>query len=351
VYGLALGVVCLARTDGVVIVCLAVLWLVAASLRDRQGLAHAIRSGALAAGAIAVVLAPWWLFSLHQVGAVTQDSGAMKLLWASERYPTLLSRFSNLERTADYFVRTCLSLMTAWNFRWPLLAIVGGAAAVAPILVVWRRPDSSGACAIRASVAALALIVLAYGTSLVDRQLWWLALPCLAFFVVAFAAVPAALDLRPWTASRAHWARMALLVAALVVFGRWHVKGFRPYPWQPDVLASQRLVERLVPPGERIGCFNAGIPGYFGDGRVVALDGLVSHPARRAWTERRVDALLADQRVRFIADEERAMEKAQRFSSVPLAIEPIASFPLRGWPSGRRVLWRVTPGAGHEAPR
>ena len=83
------------------------------------------------------------------------------------------------------------------------------------------------------------------------------------------------------------------------------------------------------------------IPGFFGSGRVIALDGLVSRSARLYWTRRRFEHYLAYQNVRYVADEQRAMNRAMLFVHERPALEIVASYPLRGWPTHRRILWKV----------
>lgn len=76
-----------------------------------------------------------------------------------------------------------------------------------------------------------------------------------------------------------------------------------PYPWQADVLCSR------------------GALGY--------------------WSQRRIDDYLHDAHVRFIADDPPTIDRAQRFTRSPLPLEVRHTFPLRGWPTGTRVLVAV----------
>jgi hypothetical protein len=341
-YGVALGVLSLARTDGLVIAALGVCWLAYDALAGRRGLRAAAIAVSLASASVAAVLAPWWLFSLQQVGTIVQDSGAMKILWASDLYPTPAARLANVGKTFQYFSRHCLTLMATWHFSWASFSAIGVVLSAAPVMVLTRQADSIQARALRAVLAPVLALATIYGIAFVDRQHWWLTLPCLAILVVMFTAFPAFLRWLRLSPAAESTARAALLALAVALFVRWHVKDHRLYPWQPDVRRSQLAIEAVVPGGERIGAFNAGIPAYFGSADVVALDGLVSHGARRYWTERRLDDYLAQHGIRFVADEERAFAKAMRFVREPLHVQEIASYPLQGWPSGRRVLWRLT---------
>ena len=107
-YGLALGVLCLARMDGATVVALAIAWLAWPAI-SRPGDRLRAGASAFAAAAVAVlVVSPWWIFS------------ASLLLW-------------------------------------------------------------------------LAALILTYGLAVVERQIWWLIVPCLTIMLIEFMTVPWAL--------------------------------------------------------------------------------------------------------------------------------------------------------------
>ncbi len=340
-YGGALGLLCLARTEGLIVAALALAWMVGIIFWKTDDLSGGARRLLACGAAIALIISPWWLFSLAQVGTIVQDSGAMKMLWATDNFPTTLGRLENVREMLGFFARRTLTLMTVWNYSWRSFAVAVVALATAPVIVTIREARSSEARTIRTIVIVLLALTAAYGMAFAERQIWWLTLPCLATVLLMFTAFPA--WLRPFErgSALADSIRVALALVAIALFVRWHVKGHTPYPWQPDVRRSQLAIELVVPAPERIGCFNAGIPAFFGSGRVVGLDGLVNHAARLAWSRRRLDEFVATHDIRYIADEERIIRRAQRFSNAPISLAQVASYPLRGWPTGKRYLWRV----------
>ncbi len=268
----------------------------------------------------------------------------MKALWASDLYPGWAGRTRVFVDTVDYFFRRCLRLMVGSDIPKTTVALFYAGLLVLVVFVVTRHRGSEACRALRAILPTSALLVIAYGFMVVDRQVWWLALPALTIFLVTFVAGATFLE----TAVPSDLARACLRIAAaamcIAVYISWHSRLTPLYPWQPDVRRSQAAIEALVPESERIGCFNAGIPMFFGRGRVVALDGLVSHVAREHWAARSVDALLEQQHVRLIADEQLTMNRAFRFMRRRPVLAERASYPLTGWPTGRRVLWEVLPG-------
>jgi hypothetical protein len=341
-YGAALGLLCLARTDGLIVALLALTWIVVSRFRNSGGVATAAQLAAVCGLTVAAIVAPWWLFSLSQVGTIVQDSGAMKILWADDAFPTALSRLENVGDTFQFFARRTLTLMTVWNYSSWTFTIAAVVLAIAPAVLLIRRPGSVEARAVRAIGVTLAALTVVYGTSFLERQIWWLTLPCLSIVLLMFIAFPA--WLRSWRPEPGIEAsiRVGLIALAIALFVRWHVKGHTPYPWQPDVRRSQLAIESVVPATETIGCFNAGIPAYFGSRRVVGLDGLVNHEARVAWSLRRVDEFIERHSIAYIADEDRIVERAQRFTKAPIPLKEMASYPLRGWPTGTRHLWHVS---------
>ena len=175
VYGLALGVLCLARMDGVIVVALAIAWLAWPAI-SRSGDRLRAGASAFAAAAVAVlVVSPWWIFS------------ASLLLW-------------------------------------------------------------------------LAALILTYGLAVVERQIWWLTVPCLTIMLIEFMTVPWALGTVSGGVRIGRALQPTLVILAVLLLARWHIKDRPLYPWQPDVRRSQLAIEALVPAPERIGAFNAGIP-------------------------------------------------------------------------------------------
>jgi hypothetical protein len=352
-YGVSLGLAALARTEGAIVASAALAWLGVrlwrtpaprASFRDKA--AAAIRSWGIVAATALLILLPWPLFSLWQVGTITQDSGMMKALWGADHFPDAASRVRNIVDTADYFLLGTVRLMW-YSLPLPLLVFVPFALAAVFAAVQIYRPRGRAAIAMRAAVVPAMIVGLLYGLSLVDRQIWWMGLPWLAMFLTAMLGTVWLCRAIPALSRRQHIVRglmVAVSMISVIALAR-KPQALTPYPWQADVLRSQAAIEQVVPRDQRIGCFNAGVPLYFGErGRVVALDGLVSHDALGYWADHRLGDYLRDARVTFIADEHASVERAQRFSVAPAAfqLDEQRTFPLRGWPTGKRVLWSVT---------
>jgi len=344
-YGASLGFVMLARTEGAGVAALALTWLgvrLAVRLwRTAPRRADIAVAWGLCAATMLLVVLPWLLFSLQQVGTIQQDSGAMKALWAADRFPDAASRVTNLLDTADYFLRGSVRLMW-YSLPTPLLTLVPLVLAAAFVGVQLRHPHGRSAIALRAAVMPAMLVGVFYGMTLVDRQIWWLGLPWLTMFLTAMLGAVWLCHTIPAARRRQRFIRGAMVAASMLSFIALARAPLAPYPWQVDVLRSQAVIERSIPPDQRIGCFNAGIPLYFGTGRIIALDGLVSHAARGYWLERRFDDYLRDAQIRFIADDPLALTRAQHFSRGPLSLDARQTFPLHGWPTGARLLWAVT---------
>ncbi len=349
-YGGSLGLLCLARTEGGIIAVVAVVWLAAVVFSKTGGFSTGMYRVVACGAALVLTIAPWWLFSLSQVGTIVQDSGAMKMLWATDVFPTAISRVQNVADTFWFFGRRTLALMTVWNYSVATFLVAAATLAIAPMMVMIRLGRSIQGHAVRAIGVVMVALTVVYGLAFVERQIWWLTLPCLSTVMLMVIAFPT------WLRSQARGhaleaaARVGVALLVLALFVRWHLKGHTPYPWQPDVRRSQLAIETVVPATGRIGCFNAGIPAFFGSGRVVGLDGLVNHDARLAWRNRRLDEFIARAGISYIADEERIITKAQRFASTPLMLSELSSYPLRGWPTGRRVLWQVGSGQRRSGP-
>lgn len=106
------------------------------------------------------------------------------------------------------------------------------------------------------------------------------------------------------------------------------------------VYESVPVFDRLVPAGEPIASFDAGVRGFFATHRVVNLDGLVNDAIRPYWKTGQLDRYLERERITYIADEEALFLRASRFTAFP-AVDPIACVPVHGSTYRDRCLWRV----------
>lgn len=340
--GLVLGLVCLARTEGAIVAILVSLALGSTNLRrgvPPRGTIAAL--GWLWLGVSLPVL-PWVLFSLVAVGTPIQDSLVMKTLWYSDQYPGLRGRLRGLVDSGRFFFPHTVRLMSGAALPREAIAVVSLVVSV----LAWKGVGSSALPrarkALLAVVATSFALMAPYLLGLADRQVWWLGVPCLGLFLVTVISVGLVDATTRRSRRDSRIGQVVLTGGALAAAAYWFVTFSPAYPWQRDVLESQPLVEQLIPAPARIGCFNAGIPLFFGSGRVIAIDGLVSHNAMRRWSSLQFDTLLVEAQVMYIADEEAAFDRAKRFSSRQIGATEVASYPLTQWPTGRRVLWKIS---------
>jgi hypothetical protein len=118
---------------------------------------------------------------------------------------------------------------------------------------------------------------------------------------------------------------VVVAIAALQPFGRWRLLlalfaaaqiqdlgrlADEPLARQAEMRMAGRLLADVLPPGQRVGCFNSGLVTFYADTiaaeprrhAVVNLDGVVDARAFAALRGRRVDAWLDEQQVRFVLD-------------------------------------------------
>lgn len=341
--GVALGCLFLARTDGAIA---AVVTLAAVAFLLRRG--PWVRALLVAGGTFAAFVVAWIAWSLATVGAVQQDSAAVKMLWASagtggEAQVTRAAAAWTF--VGGRWLGLPASLLTSWpGVAGPVTAAAFLAFVTFSASRAARRREARGLVVLTSVLAATtALLGIAYGALLTDQMVWYFGPPGLAIFLLA--TLWAAHHLARIESLKRPAARVAcgaaLVVGALFVLSRWRERMPFEYPWQRDVLASQREFDAIVAPDARIGCFNAGIPAYFGDHTVVNLDGLVNHDLVDIYRRGEFDRWLADAQIAFIADEPLALGRAEKLTKRPLPLTPVSSAPLRGWLSPTRFLWKV----------
>jgi len=338
--GLALAAVVWARTDGLVLAFVALAFpvvLTAARGPWRDGARAALRLGP-AAAVVVGALGLWWLFSYAQVGSVVQDSAVMKALWGRAQ----TRGAGAIVARAHHFIHGAVAgAITYMSGELSDLAATWEAAGLVLVGLGAARARGTRARRLRRLLALLALAVLAlfaaYGAGSADVQSWYLGLPGFTLWLMALGS----LAVLAGRGRRGRIVGTAVRVLAAGLGASFWRSPVVPYPWQRDVLASLPAFEARIPPDARVGCFNAGVPAFFGARTVINLDGLVNHAVVPYWRARRFEEYLRDARIAFIADEEGALRRARLFSSADLPLAPVGSIALTGWPTSRRYLWRV----------
>lgn len=359
-FGLSLALAFYGRTDQALLALLAVMWLLAAI---RRGTAPKERGRAArrllgwTGGVFVLAAAPWYVFSFATCGTLAQDSGAIKMLWHFQPAGVLSLHgliLAPLKFAALFWLAAPFHALLTGGFPGSKLR----AAVTLLLLLLWlgwaareaaqaaRQTGDDAAQAARwlglAAWLGTTLLVagLGFGLLINDPQFWYLAVPSLALFLLAGTGAARLLSRRAPMRLQAA-AGAALMGASLLLCLGHRLRMTAPYPWQRDVFLSQPGVERLVPAGASLGCFDAGIPAYFSARPIVNLDGLVNHPLVAYWKRHALEQGLAAQNIGYIVNEPGTLHHALLFMQSPPPLTVLARFPLRGWSHGPRTLWKV----------
>jgi hypothetical protein len=309
---------------------------------------RALRSAALIGSVFALGIAPWFAWCWIATGSPWQGSGVMKALWAKQLLGPL-STGERVERVATVVGR--FWLVAPWlptlgspfqginTFSW-----AGMAPAAAGLVLAARR--AADRPLIFWSVWLLLASVLTgtvYGLFYWDIQVWYRTQPAIVLFVLSYLWIARTGEVLTGRWRVVFRTVVPLLLLALSLREAWSMYSRPPiiYPWQRDFYSSQPELEKHVPPGEAIGCFNAGIPAYFSRRRIVNLDGLVNASVVPYYQTRTFEQYLVDEKIHYIVDEPLSLERARSFMQTPPRLQPLAAVPLHGWPAPVRVLWRV----------
>jgi hypothetical protein len=344
------------RTDQALLAMVTMLLLLVLSVRPRPSSGEAgqlVKSNlfalAITAGMFLIAVAPIPIVSWLTVHSLQQDSAAMKMLWtkkllAQPGAPSLpaLAWFQFTSFWLGVPIRG-LVLGTFKSYLTPLTVAVLSVAAIAIAMAARsREPDKAPAMTVIVwLLAAIAVSGAAFSVLITDYQVWHSAATAAQMALIAGIATGVLLKSISSSSLRRTLSSIGFAAVALITAVCWRNMGDVPYPWQRDVLSSQAAFEKLVPPADRIGCFNAGIPAYFSDRDVIDLDGLVDHTALTYWRRDRFDDFLRDENILYIADESQSLGVAIQFSNGPIHLRRIATAPLTGMEPMERTLWRV----------
>jgi len=350
--GLA-GLTCLARTDNaflVALIGLALAW---------QGRARMAGRLTIAALAGAIVLAPWFAWSWLALGTPLQSSGSAMPSILRDLYATSIRAGTlTAARALDYFVGGAVrGAVMAFSYYAgvSLLVVILG-------IGVWRvlrpRLPASRWGEVLAPVSPYLLPIAAVLITLLIHTVyrwyprtWYFAPAALVFALpVGPALAGVAGKIRGGLRRPRTWAAaLALLVGA--IFLAQGIKAWRAgiYPWQASFLAGARWVQENTAAGERVGAFNAGILGYYGDRETVNLDGVTDPAAQRAIHERRLAAYAQERRLRYVIDYRNYVEDMyQPFygTQTPSWLRPIATVGAPHAPYGVVTVYEVLPASG-----
>ncbi len=279
VLGTMCGFALLSRTDNVFVVgalCGYFFW------RERA-FVPVLRIAAVAS----LLVLPWLVFNFFTFGTVLQTSaGAFPSFHHHQQY---LSEHSSYWRWAliPHLLRVAYEsfVLNAYHYGNWVLTLLLSAVLARQML---RRPG-----AFRPLAWTLAGAALFAAFHILVRWTWRLWYPQ-AIFVLTLPLVALALEkLNP------KW--IALGGVAALALGAWVVwvcpfQMIDRYPLMLDI------INRRIPPGDRVGAFNSGYLQYFTDRRVLNLDGVVNNEIIPYYEVKEGLAYLRKERVRWIMD-------------------------------------------------
>lgn len=235
--------------------------------------ASAIRKAMLVfAGAVIAILLTFthnYAFSGH----IVSNSAQVKLLWGqragyslrafywltlvSVGLPRYVIGFRSLVLVAPFAIFGFAALRLRARHSWKVFAETS--------------PETLNL--ISASVCAMAVFAILDGFNPIGTQVWYsceILLPICILLAAFVEAVEHFGSRVVHTLSLAYFSVLALCAAADAFTPSWRYQTYMK-------LAGEYAAEEL--PRERIGCWNCGIIGFFGNGRIVDLDGLMNDQA------------------------------------------------------------------------
>jgi hypothetical protein len=325
----------LARTDNIVLLAFAFLYLLSRARSDRRAMVR-LAGAALFAGCVA---SPWLAWSWSRFGSAIQVSGlavaranrvmAQAAGWTWRDYAAKVGR--NLATVGSYVpvgraigaslavrasanIAFTASLITAWAF----LARAAPSAARRDLrarLTPWVPPLMAGVA-----------FVIVHTLRAIEMRSWYFA-SLVPLVLVALALISdfiaRELGRRPSLVGRL--VGSSALVALLVMLGSAWRKGLADRCGEIAGYAAVRAANERLPDGTRLGAWNAGLFGYFYNrGDVVNLDGLVNNAAYHHILNRSLGAYVAERHIAYLLDREGAIElaKASWNSGRPVSFRP-----------------------------
>ncbi len=361
--GCAAGAMLLARTDSVFVFGAILLFLLARGHGNER-----LRGPVVAGVAATLIVAPWLIWSLVCFGTIVQVSSLALAeplreqflaahgddLAAVLRRSWEVTRETFFERAVHlYFVPRGASRLPFFAGVTALLAVLHFAS-TAP-----ERQRTRRRVGLLMVPGAGMLLALLHHTAL----RWWvrewylapLALLASILLGVAVAHLEGALARLPIRSRRA--AAVGLHLAVLLALGaalgpRPHERWVPPSPHRLQQLEAAHWIDRHTAGDARIGAFNAGLLGYFGNRTVVNLDGSVNAEAYRALREGWLMDYIVSKRIDHLVDWRGTLPLAGCHESTDATCRRLAVIgePLPGFAGAPIHVLEVTPRNPRSAP-
>ena len=308
--------------------------------RSAQRPSSLLLSGAAAAAPVV----PWLLWNGLRFGTLMQDSARAlsfrshsHLTWRIDRGVDLSVGSHILRKVASWFTELSQLLAGSHSAGIALLLLAGVAIALAipgrqaplawPGRRAWRR------CLF---LAAYALLGTAFYTSYFwFRQRWYLLsqlFVCTLLATLVLGYVAARLQAR-W-----RYAGNALVLLCLLGLGgalgreAQAMQSQGVYPWQAVYYKAAKKLSRVVPQGQRVGAFNAGMLAFFSERQVINLDGVVNREALSALRQRKLLSYLQRRDIRYLVDTRHyiGLYSVWAEPSYPTSLTPLGKFRVPG---------------------
>lgn len=293
-WGMLFGIGFLARTDtALILMWLGLYALIRLPMRDR------LRFVPLAVVIALIFVTPWLMWNQANFGSALLQSSSIAVPWAAE------TRFEmrNPGVPLWQFSLTLLADGSYWlrgdYLGAPLL--IGIPLWVVGLAGIWRHR--------RSSLAALALLLLSGGLSLLMVHVFLRHFPRTWYFVFMAQSLSLAL-MCFWavlTSSRWRLVLLPVFFVGMVAMGliTW---SFGYYPWQQQhQYAAALWVKENTVPTTLIGSMNSGIIGYYGERPTINLDGVVNPQAFAAIQQSRLFNFIQEAGIEYFIDTDFAL--------------------------------------------
>jgi hypothetical protein len=308
--GTWVGLSLLARTDNVLLLA-AISIVLAIELGSRRAWRDLMLKGGILAGTAALITLPWCAWNLATFGSLVQTSQRAKQMFnlygrlppwlpahlssPMDAVRAIASGLRNLVLVAEYNAKYIMGeewtpIHDGYLLLYPLL-LIGVTLALLPRLngrLKALRAEQYGAG--MGALGPFGLFVLIHfgWYALVGRNYynWYFLPPVLAFSLFAGQRLGLVQSLWPRPARAVLVVLLGGLAVATPLIVSKHVSGPEPDEDEIQFLARARPRIEALPPGSRLGAWNAGATGYFAsfhcpDRYIVNLDGLVNNDVPR----------------------------------------------------------------------
>lgn len=223
---------------------------------------------------ISLILSPWLIWNIYHFGTVSQDSA----------FAITIARFKAVSSVTSYLLEALKNIVAIFSFWIPTYSgtlylnflLIG---MLIVLLQVVKKENKAIITAFIIFLIIFCLLLIFHAIVRMSIRPWYVA--PLQFYTSILTGIVTALFLHYTRYNKILFLLLSFIILFSIIVPNLRYVKIGYYPENYEKIKMSQIINNIVPEGEKVGCFNAGIIGYYSKRQVINLDGLVNHEVQK----------------------------------------------------------------------